>query len=73
MKPDEPEATAAARRPPSPCIGVCQLDDAERLCVGCGRTVDEIARWLQLDEVEREKVWADLPRRLEHIAKSAQI
>ena len=30
---------------PSPCTGVCTLDDAQDLCVGCGRTLGEIASW----------------------------
>jgi uncharacterized protein len=28
----------------SPCIKVCTLD-AQNVCVGCGRTIDEIAGW----------------------------
>ncbi len=37
---------AAERRPypDSPCISVCALDDVDR-CVGCGRTLEQIARW----------------------------
>ena len=30
----------------SPCINVCQMQ--EGLCVGCLRTLDEIARWGQV-------------------------
>jgi predicted Fe-S protein YdhL (DUF1289 family) len=30
---------------PSPCVGVCRLDDAGRVCTGCGRTLSEIAEW----------------------------
>ena len=29
---------------PSPCIGVCRLDERQ-LCVGCGRHLGEIAEW----------------------------
>lgn len=28
----------------SPCIAVCRLDD-DKICVGCGRSVDEIMEW----------------------------
>jgi predicted Fe-S protein YdhL (DUF1289 family) len=40
----------------SPCIAVCRLDPATGLCVGCGRSIDEIARWPDLDEAERRRV-----------------
>ncbi len=49
---------------PSPCIKVCSLDEVRRICVGCGRTLDEIANWSHLDEVQRLAVAARLPERL---------
>ncbi len=30
----------------TPSIRVCALHPAVRLCVGCGRSLDEIARWM---------------------------
>lgn len=33
-----------ASGPPSPCIGVCKIDD-EGFCMGCVRTIDEIRNW----------------------------
>lgn len=30
---------------PSPCISVCQLDDATGCCIGCFRSIDEIREW----------------------------
>jgi predicted Fe-S protein YdhL (DUF1289 family) len=41
---------------PSPCIGVCRLDAAQRVCVGCRRELDEIARWWGMDDAERRAV-----------------
>ncbi len=38
----------------SPCTSVCALDDG--LCIGCGRTVDEIASWQSMSADEREQV-----------------
>ena len=35
---------------PSPCISVCMMDAGERACVGCFRTLDEIAAWGMLDD-----------------------
>ena len=36
----------------SPCIKVCLLDQENR-CRGCGRTIDEIARWSTMTTDER--------------------
>ena len=44
----------------SPCIAVCRLDPRTRLCVGCGRSVDEIAGWPDLDEAARARILARL-------------
>ena len=46
-------------RPVSPCINVCVLDAAAR-CTGCGRTIDEIARWAQMSAQEQRDVVARL-------------
>ncbi len=29
-----------------PCVKICTLDARSGLCLGCGRTLDEIARWI---------------------------
>jgi predicted Fe-S protein YdhL (DUF1289 family) len=41
---------------PSPCIKVCQLDPATQICLGCQRTMQEIADWLELSDVEKRAV-----------------
>ena len=47
----------------SPCIGVCTIA-ADGLCDGCLRTLPEIARWSQMNEVERRHLMdAILPGR----------
>lgn len=45
-----------AERPDSPCIKVC-VPTVEGRCVGCGRTLDEISAWLDMDSVEKELIW----------------
>ena len=30
---------------PSPCISVCQVDNATGCCIGCFRSIDEIREW----------------------------
>jgi len=47
----------------SPCIKICQIDRASRLCVGCGRTIDEIAAWSSMSHAERERIMAGLEER----------
>ncbi len=48
----------------TPCDKICILDDASGLCRGCGRSVDEIARWTAYSDAESARVMAQLPRRL---------
>ncbi|MEM8624480.1 MAG: DUF1289 domain-containing protein [Pseudomonadota bacterium] len=48
----------------SPCIGVCRLDPNARLCLGCGRSGDEIMRWRDFDDGERADVVSGLAVRL---------
>ena len=37
----------------SPCTGICTLDQDSQNCLGCGRTKDEISKWIQLSHDER--------------------
>ena len=48
---------------PSPCVNVCRMDEATGLCLGCLRTLDEIALWSVLDEEDKRAVWAALAQR----------
>ena len=45
-----------ASGPPSPCISVCQMDDATGWCLGCKRTIDEIREWMIMLPEERQRV-----------------
>lgn len=56
--------SAAALPAASPCIGICRLHDDARVCIGCGRTGDEIAGWRRADDAERHAVVSSLPARL---------
>ena len=47
----------------SPCTKVCTIDPRSGLCLGCGRTLDEIARWASLAESERKAIMTELPQR----------
>jgi len=47
----------------SPCVKVCVVHPEARLCVGCLRSMDEIAAWGRMSTAERAAVIADLPGR----------
>jgi len=49
--------------PLSPCVGVCQLDEASGLCRGCSRTRDEVARWSTASVAEQLSIWEALNKR----------
>ena len=48
---------------PSPCVNVCQLHPEKGYCVGCLRTLDEIAGWLDMQDKEKREVLAKLDQR----------
>ncbi len=47
----------------SPCIKICVVHPETRLCTGCNRSIDEIARWSSMPAQERASILADLPSR----------
>jgi uncharacterized protein len=51
----------------SPCVKTCVLDPASGYCLGCGRTLDEIAEWSSLSEEARARVLAELPARIKKL------
>jgi predicted Fe-S protein YdhL (DUF1289 family) len=38
----------------SPCVNICRVQD--ELCVGCFRTLEQIALWTQYSDQEREQI-----------------
>ncbi len=48
----------------TPCIAVCFMDPTTSLCLGCGRTLPEIAQWHKMDSAERKSLMAALPQRM---------
>lgn len=47
----------------SPCIKICVIHPAERLCTGCLRSIDEISAWSRMSSDARRAVLDDLPSR----------
>jgi uncharacterized protein len=48
----------------TPCINLCVLDPLSALCIGCGRTGEEITAWSTMGEPERIAIMGQLDQRL---------
>ena len=40
----------------SPCIGICSTSLGDAICIGCGRTFDEVHRWNTLSDEEKQAI-----------------
>lgn len=52
------------RKKETPCIAVCLIDAKTNLCLGCGRTLPEIARWGRMESAERLAIMSTLKDRM---------
>jgi predicted Fe-S protein YdhL (DUF1289 family) len=50
----------------SPCIKVCFVDPDAKLCIGCFRTLPELAQWTKLSDADRDAITMALPARREN-------
>jgi len=39
----------------SPCVDVCELD-SDFVCIGCGRTIDEVLKWPKYTDEQKKAV-----------------
>lgn len=53
----------------SPCVKVCVVHPDARICVGCRRTLEEIAAWGRMSDDERLAVLERLPDRAPLLAR----
>ena len=53
----------------SPCIKICTYDPGSGLCLGCGRTLEEIGAWFSMSDAERRAVMEKLPQRLRQMPR----
>jgi predicted Fe-S protein YdhL (DUF1289 family) len=51
----------------TPCIKICEIDPASRLCRGCGRSLNEIAMWGSMSEAQRLQIMTTLEQRLRDV------
>ena len=42
----------------SPCVAVCKIDYESGYCIGCKRTIEEIANWSILNNQQKKKILA---------------
>jgi uncharacterized protein len=54
----------------SPCNKVCVMHPSLGLCIGCGRSLDEIGSWSDFAAAERARIMAQLPSRLAALSGS---
>jgi hypothetical protein len=47
----------------TPCVKVCVVDAESGLCLGCYRTLQEVAGWARFSDAERDALMAELPGR----------
>ena len=48
---------------PSPCVQICQIDDASGCCIGCLRAIDEIREWPIMTAAEKTRVLENVAAR----------
>jgi len=53
----------------SPCVQICIIEPGDGLCVGCARTLDEIASWGAMSSDERRGVLKQLALRRSQTGK----
>ncbi len=49
---------------PSPCVRLCTLNDDD-MCVGCGRTLDDIKAWTAMRDEQRRDCVSQARARLQ--------
>jgi predicted Fe-S protein YdhL (DUF1289 family) len=51
----------------TPCVKICIVDGESGLCLGCHRTLMEVAGWTRLSDEDRTRIMAELPDRRSRI------
>lgn len=53
----------------SPCVKICVVHPEARICTGCLRSIEEIARWSRMTSEERREIMSVLPGRADLLRK----
>ena len=57
----------------TPCVKVCVVDGQTNNCLGCGRTLGEIAQWARFTDEQRDAVLALLPARIQALKAAGKL
>lgn len=49
---------------PSPCVSVCTMSPDQGWCLGCFRSIDEIAGWASLTPSRQREIWLAVEQRM---------
>lgn len=41
----------------TPCIAICSTSQGDAMCKGCGRTFEEVQRWLEMTPAGKRVTW----------------
>ncbi|WP_411957682.1 DUF1289 domain-containing protein [Paracoccus homiensis] len=55
--------------PPSPCVNICVMHKTRDLCVGCFRSLDEIASWGSMAPAAQREIINQLPARRQSLKR----
>lgn len=50
---------------PSPCVGVCRMNESRGLCEGCWRTREELVAWGKSSDADKRLIWQRVEQRQE--------
>ncbi len=43
--------------PDTPCIAICSTSQGDATCKGCGRSFEEVQRWVDMRPAEKRQTW----------------
>jgi predicted Fe-S protein YdhL (DUF1289 family) len=49
---------------PSPCIGICKMDEERKWCSGCFRSIPELTAWSTASADSKRAVWREIKQRM---------
>ena len=53
----------------SPCVKICVIHPEAKICIGCWRSLQEIAQWSSLSAEARHDLMTELPLRAARLQK----